>query len=220
MGVHARRETAPRRSALRGVLTELVATSAALCGHLAAGGSVPTLLGLAVPLALSVSVSSVLLASRVSRWRLAVAALLGQLAFHTLFVLGAGAGGARVAHHHHAWSAPGDVSTAGSASGPSWMVSAHLDAPMLVWHIVAAALTVLVIRRGERACRGLADLTEHIAAHLAAVASTLLCDPAHLVVLPRPPRIRERPHALTPRRRQRACRRPLLRRGPPRIIPA
>ena len=77
-----------------------MATLSALFSHVAGGGEVPGLLGLAVPLVLSVPVCVALAGRGLSLARLAVSVGVSQLLFHALFEIGAAAGPAGAAHAH------------------------------------------------------------------------------------------------------------------------
>lgn len=127
---------------VRGLSAAVLTTFAALLGHVAGGGAVPSLAGLAAPLALSALVSTALVGRRLSPLRLAGAVVASQVLFHNLFVLGAPAAGAMPMGH------------------------AHHGASMWIAHIVVAAATVVFLYRGELAIRGLRELGERLAAWL------------------------------------------------------
>lgn len=122
---------------VRGLSAALLTTFAALVGHVAGGGAVPSLVGLVVPLSLSALAGIALVGRRLSLPRLFAAVVASQLLFHNLFAVGAEPGG----HAHH-------------------------GAAMWISHLAVAALTVLFLHRGERAVLGLRELGDRLAAWL------------------------------------------------------
>lgn len=133
----------------RGAVAAVVATFVALVSHVSAGGAVPGLVGIVVPLALSFVVCTALAGRRLSAWRLTLAVALSQALFHLLFVLGSydlGAGG----HVHGAV-----VAFAADGSSPT---AVSMDATMAAGHLVAAALTAVSLHRGERTLLALGTL--------------------------------------------------------------
>ncbi|WP_307450591.1 MULTISPECIES: hypothetical protein [Microbacterium] len=126
----------------RGAVASSVATFVALLSHVSAGGAMPGIVGVAVPLALSFVVCAALAGRRSSVWRSSLAVVVSQALFHALFVLGSYDLGA--AGHVHGAVA---IVTAGEASAQT----VSMDAAMTAGHLVAAALTTLALHRGERA---------------------------------------------------------------------
>jgi len=126
---------------VRGLSAALFTTFAALVGHVAGGGAVPSLTGLAAPLALSALASTALVGRRLSLPRLSAAVVASQLLFHNLFVAGANAAPLATEHAHH-------------------------GAAMWISHLAVAALTMLFLHRGERAIEGLRELGDRLAAWL------------------------------------------------------
>ncbi|QCR42142.1 hypothetical protein C1N74_16305 (plasmid) [Microbacterium sp. SGAir0570] len=139
---------------MRGLLASSFATFIALMSHVAAGGTVPGVLGVVVPWVLSLFVCVLLAGRALSLARLTLAVMLSQSLFHVLFVLGSfsPSGSSSVGgHHSHAHSM---VMTGGGA-----MTSAlHGDVSMWLAHGVAAAVTVAALYRGERAARSMLEL--------------------------------------------------------------
>lgn len=139
--------------ALRGVVVASLATFVALLSHVSAGGAMPGPVGIVVPLTLAICASVLLSGATHSLWRLVPSVAASQLLFHALFVLGAPTASLGVAGHaHHATDA--DVAAALAASqGSSTAVThaMHADATMWLHHAIAAAVTIAVIARGERA---------------------------------------------------------------------
>ncbi|MET0304210.1 MAG: hypothetical protein ABW040_09175, partial [Microbacteriaceae bacterium] len=74
----------------RAAVAASIATLTALVSHVIAGGAVPQLIGVAVPLVLSLLVCLVLVGRRLSLIGLSLSVAGSQLLFHLLFVLGAG----------------------------------------------------------------------------------------------------------------------------------
>lgn len=133
----------------RGAVAASLATFVALVSHVSAGGAIPGVVGMAVPLALSFVVCAALAGRRLSVWRLGLSVAVSQAMFHALFVLGSydlGAGA-----HAHGAAVP--VVTGGSPAP-----AIPMDADMAVAHLLAAAVTTLAIHRGERTLAGLRAL--------------------------------------------------------------
>lgn len=124
---------------VRGLSAALLTTFAALLGHIAGGGVVPSLAGLAAPFALSALASTALVGRRLSPPRLVAAVVASQVLFHNLFVLGAD--GAAASHAHH-------------------------GAAMWISHLAVAVVTASFLYRGELALHGLRELGERLTAWL------------------------------------------------------
>lgn len=138
---------------LRGGIAASVATWAALLSHVSAGGEIPGWLGIAVPLVLSLAVCTALAGRRLSLVRLALAVTGSQLIFHTLFVVGAVTpSGTSHAHHLLPMTDAAATTTAIGADPLMWAM-----------HGAAAAVTTLVVHRGERAARTLLAVAADIA---------------------------------------------------------
>ncbi|MGP6205493.1 hypothetical protein [Microbacterium sp. F2] len=129
---------------IRASVAASIATFVALFSHVAAGGAMPSWLGIAVPWVLSLAVCTVLVGRALSLPRLGVAVVLSQLLFHLLFVLGAdsGAPAGTVATGHVHGLPVLDLSTGATP------VAADLS--MWFAHLAAAVLTVAALYRGER----------------------------------------------------------------------
>ncbi|MGL3807552.1 hypothetical protein ACSYDW_15815 [Paeniglutamicibacter sp. R2-26] len=144
---------------MRGAVAALFATTVALCSHVLAGGSVPDLLGIMLPLAVSAQVCILLSGQRFSLLRLSIAVAFSQFFFHGLFSMGAGHGGGASmtvnTQHGHLMHA----TLAASSESP---VSGQLPhgGPMLAAHVIAAIATVLVFHRSESILFSLAGLLE------------------------------------------------------------
>ncbi|QEW01196.1 hypothetical protein F6J84_14550 [Microbacterium caowuchunii] len=160
---------------VRGSLAASVATFVALLSHVSAGGAVPGPLGLLVPFVLSVFVCTVLAGPRLSAIRLSLAVTGSQALFHSLFVLGVVSTGAPrlvTGHDHAAVPSPatGAVLPATGALLPA------TDGRMLLWHLLAAALTTAALYRGERAARRLRALAAEALAWLRRWVPSLLAE--------------------------------------------
>ncbi|MTE23567.1 hypothetical protein [Microbacterium sp. ZXX196] len=190
---------------MRGAAASAVATFTALLSHVTAGGFLPTPVGIAVPLLLSLPVCVLLAGRRLSLARLAISVVASQLLFHALFVLGADGGSVASGHHHHA--AP-----ALAAASPEVAAALAGNAGMWLGHAAAALATIVLLHRGEREIqRAFAVLADALAA-----LARRLADPAPLVPAERPraPRIDGAPDA-RPGVLLASC---LLRRGPPALL--
>lgn len=124
----------------------------------------PAWIGVAVPLALSLLVCTLLAGRRLSIWRLAIAVGASQFFFHMLFVLGTFAPGAATGaggHHGHGAMAslPADSSAALDAGAA---LMSHSDATMWLWHAIAAIATTAALHRGEATARALRRIAVRI----------------------------------------------------------
>lgn len=138
---------------LRGAAAGSVATAGALLSHMAAGGAMPAVAGIAVPFGLSLVVCTLLAGQRLSLMRLTVAVIASQALFHTLFVLGAvpaAPAGAPATGHRMHHDMPMAMSAAPAHATPVHDMSSHTGAGMWLWHAFAAAVTIAIVHRGER----------------------------------------------------------------------
>jgi hypothetical protein len=115
--------------------------------HVAGGGAMPSAAGLAVPWILALAVSAQL-AGAASRWRLALAVVLSQFAFHVLFSWGVGASvslapGQGPHAGHNPLSMTLDVARGSHAAHMA------LTPTMLAAHALAALGTYTVLRRAD-----------------------------------------------------------------------
>ena len=138
---------------VRGWIAAAIAVFVALCSHLLAGGDAPGLPGILLCLAFAGMICVVLAGRTLSTPRLAVAVGLSQFLFHGVFgMLGSAPMSIAGGHPHDAHTMdmsaqpmPLPVPMAAADSGmamPTWMWFAHA---------VAAVITVLALRFGERA---------------------------------------------------------------------
>jgi len=142
-----------RPAVLRGFAASAVAIFVALAGHVTAGGAMPGPLGILVPWVLSFMVCVLLAGRRLSVIRLSISVAVSQFLFHTLFVLGTITPSGVVAPHVH--GAP--LVLPAAAAIPDAVVA---DGTMWIGHVVAAALTIAALHRGERLLLGLRDLAQ------------------------------------------------------------
>ena len=141
----------------RGWLTASVAVFVAAFSHAVGGGSTPGLVGVVLAVAFAVPVSIALAGKSLSLARLSVSVGFSQFLFHILFGLGA-AGGPTLTEagsSHHA----AVVSVAAAAPGVASHGLAHLGPWMWVAHALAAVVTIVALRRGEKAFWSLVEFT-------------------------------------------------------------
>lgn len=136
-------------SLLRGTSTALLATFAALLGHVSAGGQMPGAIGILVPLVLSTMVSVLLAGRRLSLTRLLLAVSASQFLFHELFVLGAITPEAGLGVHQHGLPLALPLALPLPLPAGETVLTAP-DHGMWLGHIAAAVVTALVLHRGER----------------------------------------------------------------------
>lgn len=129
--------------ALRGTLAAWIATLVAATAHTLAGGGPPAP-ALVVAVGILASPFAVaLVGRRLAPARIGATVLAAQALFHAAFALTAGADPA-VSHGHHATHLAGPL-----------VGLVVPDAPMLVAHALAAALTTWALYRGEGMLRAL-----------------------------------------------------------------
>jgi len=190
----------------RGWIVAAVSTFVAALSHTVGGGAVPGLLAVVVSLAFAGIVSIALSGRTLSTWRLTAAVLVSQLIFHGLFSLGS-AGGTLVttdaasAHANHAGSIAVSALPAGTMSGTDHGLM------MTLAHVVAAVVTVIALRFGERAFWGLFST--------AAVALTALVKVIVLTPIPNIPRSIPALSTFLPPRDLLVLLSPMRHRGPP-----
>ncbi|OAB87894.1 hypothetical protein AWH69_07685 [Janibacter melonis] len=163
----------------RGSAAAALATAVALCSHVLAGGAVPHVLGVVVPLALAVPACTLLARWRPALPRLGSSVAVSQLLFHTLFSLGAAPGGAGHLEHVRQTGHLGQLglTAQGEALLTTTTTGAHTMPSSSMWlaHLVAAVVTTAALHRGEEVSRRLHVLALAVAAFLAPPA------PVHIV---------------------------------------
>lgn len=150
---------------VRGWAAALSATAVAAASHVLAGGLIPNPFIVLFALALSAMVSCALAGRALSLPRTSAAVLASQGIFHLLFSVGgagidsgassnSAAGASAVGHAGHAGhlepaALAAQLADPGTAASVS--ASGHSSAVMWLGHLIAAAATVLLIRKGEAA---------------------------------------------------------------------
>jgi hypothetical protein len=123
---------------LRGTLVALVSTTFAAVSHSLAGGYLPNAPSLLLALLFSVATGIAVSTAVFSRRRLAASVTIAQLGFHAVFsAIGTNGTVERLGHH----GALVAVGTEHAHSG---------DPAMWIAHAIAAVLTYLALRHGER----------------------------------------------------------------------
>jgi hypothetical protein len=169
--------TARQLRALRGVAAAFLAAIVAATAHTLAGGGAP---GPALVVAVGILGSPfgiTLVGRRPTVLRTTAAVITSQLLFHMAFAITSGADSSRLVsgHAHH---------VATSASGAGLMIP---DAPMTVAHLLAAAVTVAVLYRGERLLHAIARGIRSVLARSGAVVppqTAYVAPPADAPVVP------------------------------------
>lgn len=206
--VAMRRSRAPRVA--RGAVAASIATFAALLSHVVAGGEVPGWIGIAAPWILALAVCTLLAGRTLSLVRLSVSVVVSQLLFHTLFVMGAPSAPSASTSTGHDHAAMTLLPAASSTSVAAWCA----DPAMWGAHAAAAAATIAVLYRAERAVRMLLFLAAQVRAWARRVAAR--CVPTvPAALLRRPARRRIIARAWMPRSAPHL--RVLRPRGPPPI---
>lgn len=169
----------------RGVLAAGFSTFVALFSHVLAGGAVPGVAGIAIPLVFATSTCMLLATLRFSWLRLTVSVAVSQVLFHTLFVAGTAssavvqlsdpaAGGLHAGHAGHAamtiTTTGGSMAHAGHGGGWMWLA-----------HVVAAVVTIATLHRGEA-------VLARLKGALGRLVALVVVHVARILVLPTRPR--------------------------------
>lgn len=216
------------RKARRGSAAAIAATFLALTSHILGGGSMPTFLGLAVPLALPTLVCVLLAGRRLSLTRLSASVFVSQGLFHGLFTvftpmhtMGPTSAADRQAMlhsgmQHSSGTASGTAMSGGAGMGsmpgmddPSAMLHAHASPQMTTMHIIAAFVTIALIYWAEALPTKLAEFVRLVLGSIVPA----LC---RLRALPTRPRAVVALTVLLPQSLG-TIRSPILRRGPPHL---
>lgn len=196
--------------ALRGGLAAVSATFVALMSHVAGGGEMPGLLGVVVPLVLSLPVCMAW-SGRLSLAGLSASVVASQLFFHVLFTLGTPADsrpalvGSGAHAGHEGMMTPTSTSAAGQATE-----MAQADPTMWLSHGLAAVVTIVLLYRGELMLLRLRELAVRAAAWL--LGGRAVVDDVGSFVLPALPGVVAATFRSLHPSPQLS---PLLRRGPP-----
>lgn len=141
----------------RGTTAAVVSTFVAVFFHGIAGGPVPAATGLLVCVVFSALVCIALAGVTLSRIRLAISVVASQFLFHGLFIMFTGTGGAvggtGGGHVHGAEALAAQLAALerGGASG-------YVHSDMWLSHALAAAVTFVALRYGERSFWALLEL--------------------------------------------------------------
>lgn len=144
-----------RMRVARGLVAAALATFAAASSHGIAGGVMPSLFALLIAASAAVFVCIALAGRALSLWRLSISVVLSQAAFHLLFTLVPAANGTVLSGAHGEHTMPGGATM---LQLDAVVPAAHGhpgDAVMWAGHAVAAVVTIVALRRGERAFWGL-----------------------------------------------------------------
>lgn len=147
--------TTRQQRVLRGAVAAAVATLLAATSHTIAGGPAPAPLLIGLMMALLTPVAGALVGPRPRLARLAAAVTVSQVAFHGAFQLLGSPTGIRMsptAAHAHVHGVVDPAMLQATAAAPE-------STGMYVAHAIAAALTIALLWRGERAVHAIARET-------------------------------------------------------------
>lgn len=146
----------------RGAASASVALFLAALSHGVADREAPGGVGLVLAAMVALAASVAFVGRRTTPVRTALAVIVSQGAFHVLFGVGAGGGGARLVV-----SGTGHHQTVTVLEGTATAHAAHTDSPMLVGHAIAAVLTIVYLLAVEAAAwRSLAIVLRRFAVRL------------------------------------------------------
>ena len=144
----------------RGWSLAAFATFVAALSHTLAGGDPPGLLAIAVSMAFSGLLCIAVAGRKDSLWRVIASVAAAQAVLHLLFSLGMSSTGSSAAPRptgaasHHAPAVPSATSLNASTEGLLAAHSAvHFAAWMILAHLVAAVITIVAVRHGDRAMK-------------------------------------------------------------------
>ncbi|NQX12607.1 hypothetical protein HQQ80_13280 [Microbacteriaceae bacterium VKM Ac-2855] len=168
----------------RGWLAAVVATTTAAASHTLGGGQAPAFAAIALALAFAGMLCVLLAGKTLSVLRLSASVLLSQLGYHLLFLLAPGgvaveASGQAAMHQH------GAAETVLLSTDAGMAAHAGHDLGMYLAHALAAIVTVVALRHGERTFWTLGDALVGAVVRIVARTSAALAPVA-------------RPHALRP----------------------
>ena len=152
---------------VRGAIAASVATTLAATAHTLGGGTPPAWWLIAAVTALILPVSVLLVGRRGSTVRTVLAVCAAQAALHSVYAavggVSAAVGGVSAAvGGTTAATTPALVTRIGHAAhhAPVMLTTSvthlHVDAPMIATHLIAAAVTIVLLVRGEATARALA----------------------------------------------------------------
>lgn len=165
---------------VRGSAAAWFSTFVALLLHTAAGGEMPGMVGIAVPLAFSSLICIALVGRRLSLTRLSLAVAVSQVLFHGLFVLGSGQGRSAASGADTALGAGAHGSHGGAIVLDATTTThfQHTDGAMWVAHLVAGVVTVAALHRAETILSTLGAATRFVLSRLRPVGAIPLVLPA------------------------------------------
>jgi len=170
---------------VRGSSAAATATFAALFSHVIGGGEMPGVIGIVVPLLLSLMVGILVAGRKLSLTRLSISVVASQTLFHTLFTLGTPTSGAAMqsmpAGHHH-----GHEVMQMPAVSEHTITHVHGDTVMWISHLIGALVTVAFLYRGEQAIHRSRAVAEQFVAWV----RNRLTTPIPLPLLTAPARVR------------------------------
>lgn len=153
----------------RGWLAGILSTSLAGLSHYATDAATPDLLLLLIAVAGASMVCVLLAGHRMGPLRVAVAVGVSQGAYHALFSVPAhascaGAEGTGLEHAHHGAASAAVLDPVGCATP-----AAYGHQPMVAAHLLAAVVTYLMVRHGEKAWWALVDALRTQVVHVLAL---------------------------------------------------
>jgi hypothetical protein len=136
---------------VRGTVTAAFAILVAMLSHMAGGGHAPGAVGVVLAAALAVPACILLAGRTVSTTRLSIAVAGSQAILHLLFSVGVPSSATvQVVGGHHGMG--GHVVGAGpDAAGMAGMSGMHAGSTMSIAHLLAAIVTIVALRFGEKA---------------------------------------------------------------------
>lgn len=157
--VNEPQQVGPCARVVRGAIAGVLSASLAAASHFAVDMAAPDLVIVVTSVAVAVGGCVLLAGHRMSPVRLGLAVTISQGVYHLLFSLSGGnTTGAGSHPAQGADPAPGHThAPLGTVPPDPFPVETAHD-PMLVLHLLAAVVTYLLLRHGERACWALVDL--------------------------------------------------------------
>jgi len=136
-----------RARALRGAAAAAVATTVAATAHTLAGAPAPAAWLLVAVTLLAMPLAVALTGRRPSLWRTSAVVAVSQVLLHVAFATTAGTAAPGSAGHVHGAAPALSAVDAGVVA---------VDPAMVAGHVIAAAVTVALVTRGERALHAIA----------------------------------------------------------------
>jgi hypothetical protein len=169
----------------RGTAVAGFAVFVAALFHDAAGGGLPSAVGVVLALAFAVPLCIVLAGRRIALWRQVTSVALSQLLLHLMFGLGSSETGTVLqAPAGHAGMVHADAHV--QLTGGDAMAMGHDNAWMYLAHATAALVTIVALRHGERTLHALAEFTVLLVTAITRIRAVPLVAPAGMPVQSRP----------------------------------